>query len=179
MEVLRQLDPPKPESFTLEPNGRLAYHQGDYEKARLYFQEVVSWSEQRGQYFTKTWILTRLGLIALWQGNLEEARSLFLESLASFQKIGTTDGIIFNLEGLAHLAAVEGKYARAATLVAWADTIRQEIGDKRPPVEQAEIDRSLAPVCCHLDEQNLEQARALGRAMSLEEAVQFAVSDTD
>jgi tetratricopeptide (TPR) repeat protein len=177
LEALRQLDLPNPESFSIESIGRLAYHQGDYEKARVYFQECVSLNEQRGQYFHRTWMITRLGLIALWQGNLKEARSLFLESLESFQKIGTTDGIIFTLEGLAHLAAVEGKYAHAATLVAWADTMRQEIGDKRPPVEQAEIDRSLAPVCCQMNEQTLEQAQALGREMSLEEAVQFAVSD--
>jgi hypothetical protein len=68
--------------------------------------------------------------------------------------------------------------ATAVRLFAWADTTREAIGDTRPPVEQAEVDRDLITIHSHLDETVFSEAYAEGRAMSMEQAIADALNAT-
>jgi hypothetical protein len=69
----------------------------------------------------------------------------------------------------------QGQSERAARLFAWADAMRDQIGDHRPPVEQASIDRDLAVIHSTLNEAEFEKLSTEGRAMSTERAVALAV----
>ena len=55
--------------------------------------------------------------------------------------------------------------------------MRQTIGEARPANEQADVDRDLAAIRLQLDEAAFQAAQAAGRAMTLEEAVTFALNE--
>ena len=96
-------------------------------------------------------------------------------ALNESRNIGRIVGTVFALEGLASLAVAESRPECAASLFAWTDEMRQTIGDPRPANEQADVDRDLAAIRVQLDEAALQAAQAAGRAMTLEEAVAFAL----
>jgi len=73
---------------------------------------------------------------------------------------------------------MEGRPEYAAALYAWADSMRQKIGETRPTNEQADVDRDLAAIRLQLDEAAFEAAKATGRAMTLEQAVATALEQT-
>ena len=59
-------------------------------------------------------------------------------------------------------------------MFAWADSVR---GATRPrsPVEQADVDQDFAVIRSQLDEATIEAARAEGQAMTLEQAIAYAL----
>jgi len=83
------------------------------------------------------WARTHLGHLALRQGNLSEARNIFIETSRNFFNDKSDIGVVFNLEGIASLYVAVNKLEQAARLIGWSDAARQKIGDPRPPIEQA------------------------------------------
>jgi hypothetical protein len=126
------------------------------------------------------WVLVKLGYAALRQGNDARARDLLEQSLHHFKKNGEKIGVIYTLEGWAGLAMLQGQFERAAQLIAWADHGRKISGHPRPPVEQADVDRDLATIRAQLDEATFAAAQATGRAMTMDEAIAYALkTDND
>ena len=84
-----------------------------------------------------------------------------------------------SLEGLASLATQQNQPERAVRLFAWADAIREAIGDPRSPAAQADVDRDFAQIQTQLDEVAIEAAQVEGRAMTMEQAIELALENTD
>jgi non-specific serine/threonine protein kinase len=82
------------------------------------------------------------------------------------------------LEGLAGLAARENQPARAVRLVGAAEAIREGIGAPRSPGDQADLERWLAPVRHAGDEEARAAWRAEGRAMTLDQAIEYGLADS-
>jgi hypothetical protein len=80
------------------------------------------------------------------------------------------------LEDMGGLAALEGLPQRALRLVGAASNLRVEIGAPLSPVEQVKLEKLLEPARQALND--LAQAAAFGegRAMSLEQAIDYALS---
>ncbi len=53
--------------------------------------------------------------------------------------------------------------------------MREQIGDPRPPVEQASVEKDLAIIRSQLDPADLARLSTLGRALSLEQAIPLAL----
>src|SRR5262249_36769388 len=125
--------------------GELALRQGEYEQARAYLEESVSlfraWHQDT---MDPCGPLVSLGYVALRQGDAAQAHTRFVEGLECFNKVGNKRGVVFTLEGLASLAVAQGRPEQAVRIFAWADAMREAIGDPRPPVEQADVDRDFA-----------------------------------
>jgi predicted ATPase/DNA-binding CsgD family transcriptional regulator len=160
-------------------DGRLAFWQGDWHRARLRFEESITLSSETGVFYQSFWARTFLAYILLRQGKLAQARLGFMDSLQRSRNIGRISGTVFVLEGLASLAVAQSRPERAASLFAWAGETRRTIGDPRPVNEQADVDRDLAVIRLQLDEAALRGCQDAGRAMSLEEAIAYAMSDQD
>jgi non-specific serine/threonine protein kinase len=162
-------------AMVIDTLGELALKEGEYEQARAYLEESVSLNRESGQTYTGLWSLTRLGYVALRQGDPAQAYTLFVECQRRFKEVGWTIGVVYALEGLASLAVVQDRSERAVCLFAWADAVRQTIGDRRPPVEQADVDRDFAIIRAQLDEAAITAAQAEGRAMTMEQAIAKAL----
>jgi predicted ATPase/class 3 adenylate cyclase len=154
--------------------GDLAFYEGDYELAQKYYEDCLVWANQKGLSLSSSWAKVRLGYLFSRRGKVQDARLFFHEALFSFQKAEVKIGFIFTLEGLASLAVAQNKYDKAVRLFAWADAIREKIGDHRPPVEQASVERDLAVVRSQLDGAASESLWTGGGASTLEQAIALA-----
>jgi len=162
--------------YTLSRLGEVAVRTGDDAQARAYYEEMLSRIHQAGGSLTDTrWVLVKSGYTALWQGDIERARNLLEESLRYFIKLNEKIGVVYALEGLGSLAVLQGHFERTAQLFAWANETRKLINGRRPPVEQADVDRDLAAVRTQLDEAAFAAAQAKGRAMTMDEAIACAL----
>ena len=162
---------------SLNTLGRLAFWQGDWQQARAYFEQSIALSAETGILFQGFWARLMLAFVLLRQGETALARLEFVECLNQSRNIGRMVGKVFALEGLASLAVAESRPECAASLFAWTDSIRQTIGEARPVNEQADVDRDLVAIRAKLDEAVFQAAQAAGRAMTLEEAVTFALKE--
>jgi predicted ATPase/transcriptional regulator with XRE-family HTH domain len=157
--------------------GEVALRQGDYQQARAYLEgSVALYRDMHPDMVGPCHPLVSLGYVALRQGDEAHAFARFVEGLECFTKVGSKSGVVWTLEGLASLAVAQGHYERAVHLFTWADSVREAIGDPRPPVEQADVDRDFAVIRSQIDEAIFAAACAAGRAMSLEQAIAEALN---
>ncbi len=164
---------------TIDQLGELAFLQNDYEQARVYFEETLSLENKMGDRVGNLWATAKLGYVILRRGNSLYARSLFEESLRGFKEVANLIGMVYALEGLASLAVLQERPEQAARLIARADMVRETHKHyARPPVEQADVDRELAAARAQLDESTFAAAQAAGRAMSMDEAIAYALDAT-
>ncbi len=165
-------------AFVLERLGELSLREGDYEQARAYLEESLFLRRERGEINVSYWLLAYLGYVALRQGDQARARSLFTEAQQGFKEGGLKIGVVYALEGSASLAVLQNQPELAVRLFAWTDSMREAVGDIRPPVEQADVDLDLATIHAQLDEVVFARANVAGQAMSMEEAVALALEAT-
>jgi DNA-binding CsgD family transcriptional regulator len=78
------------------------------------------------------------------------------------------------VECLARLAVGDGNHQNAARLFAAADAIRQQIGDVRFAVYQADYDAAVTATRAALGDSDFEAAWTEGAALSIEEAIAYA-----
>ena len=83
--------------------------------------------------------------------------------------------IAFLLEEAATFAAAEGFAEKAAELFGAAEALREKIGEPVPHSVQADYEETLTSARAPLGEEAFAVAWELGRRMSVEEAIQFAV----
>ena len=177
LPMQRQLGLKNEIPYSLTTVGQLAFWQGDWQQAHVYLDESIALFDEIGQSGQGFWACAQLAYILLREGDLASARLGFNNSLKRSHHIGGMVGTVFVLEGLASLAVAESRPERAASLFAWADEMRRRIGNDRPANEQANVDRDLAAVRAQLDEAAFQAAQVAGQAMTLEEAIAYALGD--
>jgi hypothetical protein len=119
-----------------------------------------------------------LAYAVLRQGEVPQARQLFKEGIQSTQKAGLTIASVFAVEGLASLNANYGGPARAAQLFAWADAMREKMGDRRPSIEQAAVERDLEVIHSQLNDSEFARFSTDGQMLTFEEGVALALQET-
>jgi hypothetical protein len=159
--------------------GQLALHERNYQQARASLEEGLALSQETRQQVMSLWAVVLLGYVALRQGDAGRALALFAESQQQFYASGSKDGVAYALEGLASLAVTQGQPERAVRIYAWADATRAAIGDRRPAVEQADIDQDFTIIRSQLDEAAIAAAQDAGRAMMIEQAIAYALAEED
>lgn len=155
--------------------GQMALMRGDYEQARAYVQENVRFSDDLGSRREYLWARARLGNVALREGSLSEAHEVLTDTVQEFQKDKNEIGVVFSLEGIVDLFVTIGKPENAARLIGWADATRKAIGDSRPLLEQADIDRLISACLLKMGEVAFSDAYDEGEKMTLEEVVAYAL----
>ncbi len=152
--------------------------QGDNERATALCEEALAYADEHedaGEYIVPD-TLTNLGLAALGRDDHGRAISSFERSLAISQSAGRKESIINALEGMASLAAAHETDPRAARLWGAAGAGREATSIALPPGEWALHEPYLTSARSRLGETAWEEALAEGRAMSLEEAAEYAMS---
>jgi len=178
LPIFRELGDKGGIAWSLQDLGAVAPQQGDLGAARSLLEESLP--IYRGLGGCKQGIadsLSGLGNVAREQGDSGAARVLLEESLAISRELGYKPGIVQALEGLAAVAVAQAQSEPAALLFGAAEWLREAMGAALPPADRAEHDRSVAAVRTALGEQAFSAAWAEGRAMSLDEAVAFALAE--
>lgn len=124
-----------------------------------------------------------LALAVLDRGDIARARSLLTECLVVDMKVGNTMHLIHCLEGLAAALAAGGQVSedawRSARLWGAANVMRDRFGTPLTPVEQAFYERYLSGARTQLAAAGFAAAWAEGQAMTLEQAVAYALDETN
>ncbi len=175
--LYHDLGNPGGEASILQVYGMLAYWQGDYVQACAYYTESYELGDRSGDYLISRWSRIGMAYTLYRQGNLPQARELFALCILNCQKADDPIGLLFILEGIASLYLTTGRLQRAVQLFAWADVMRVKIGDHRPPVEQAAMDKDLAELRSRLDEADYVALYAQGQALTTEQAVALALEE--
>jgi len=177
LSIFRQLGDQTTEAYALNACGNLAYWQGDYSQAIAYYEEAIVLSEKVGDHYQNLWAHAFMAHAVLKQGDIRKARQIFEDSIRHTQKAGLIIALVFAIEGLASLNVNQGRVERAAQLFAWADIMRDKLGDHRPPVEKASVERDLAVIRSKLNDSDFAKFSTEGQAMTVEEAVALALEE--
>jgi predicted ATPase/DNA-binding SARP family transcriptional activator/DNA-binding CsgD family transcriptional regulator len=152
---------------------------GDWEQATEQLEESLALARELGDMLGTAITATNLGLAALIQGNHLQATVLLRESLALLQEIEDENNIADCLETIAGIAGAQGSAQRAARLWGAAQALREDIGLQLLPRERDLHEPYVATARSRLDEAAWKKAWAEGRAMTLEEAVEYALSEQE
>ena len=175
--LYRQLGDTLREGDVLSYYGLLAYWQDDFKQARAYYEESEKLYEKVGHVLNASWSRVDIAYAVLRQNDIVKAKEMFGLCIRQFQKSNNTIGLIYAIEGLASLNVNQNHLERAAQLFAWADAMREKIGDHRPPVEQASVERDLEVIHSRLNDSDFARLSTEGQSMTVEEAVALALEE--
>jgi tetratricopeptide (TPR) repeat protein len=177
LEINRRMNYKREMEFVLTAQGQLALLRGEYEQAREFLHEWAVLAEEMGNRMGYLWARARLGYVALCEGNLSEAEHTLAEIMEDFHKDRNKSGLAFVVDKFVSLYVTTNKPEVAARLIGWSDATREEIGDPRPRLEQADLDRDIARIRVKIGNTAWEETYFAGRAMVLDEAVALALRE--
>jgi tetratricopeptide (TPR) repeat protein len=119
--------------------------------------------------------LCQLGHLASHQGNYRQAAARFQESLALLGEAGDKRDVARCLAGRGGLAVAEGQPECAARLLGAAAALLRNSGARLQPIDEAAFDRSVTAARTALGEDAFAAAWAEGRAMTLQQAMTYAL----
>jgi DNA-binding CsgD family transcriptional regulator len=148
--------------------------QGLLEQSLGLFHEI---GERRGVDLS----LVALGFAELILGNYGRATALLRELLHLSRTLDDKLSTQYAVFGFASVAASQGQFARAARLWAAADAVREASGVRLPPLTHAltGYEGRVAAVRAELGEEAFEEARREGGSMTVEQAVEYALSEEE
>jgi predicted ATPase/transcriptional regulator with XRE-family HTH domain len=154
----------------------LLRQRGEFIRAQALLEEALTHARMYGTDWAVANVLISLGHVAREQGDSERAERFYRESLIAQEKLGNFVYGALSLEGLATVAGERGSAERAITLCAAASRLRDEAHAPAPPAERAVIERTLASARATVDQPAADAAWAAGRALTLAQAVEFALA---
>jgi len=159
---------------TLHSLGNIALAHEDYLMARAYFEESMVLFRELGHRQFLGNALGSLGNIAYLLEEDIVARTYLEEGLIVFQEIGNRVGIVISLEVLANLAAAQEQLERASQLFGATEALRESLGAPKPADERKGHADMVGQVRALMREEAFTAAWANGRAMTMEQAIEFA-----
>jgi DNA-binding CsgD family transcriptional regulator len=149
--------------------------QGQLERSAQLLEESQSLLRQLGDKLTLAETLRDLGETVLRQGDGTRAAAVYKEGLALAAEVGSKTIVAGCLEGLAAVVLIQGQPARAVRLRGAAEALREGIGAVLWPVERSYFAPHTAAAIAELGEAAWEAALVEGRAMTQQEAIDYAL----
>jgi DNA-binding CsgD family transcriptional regulator len=161
--------------------GGAATDEGDRDRALGLLEEGLALHWEIGDELGIALCLTGLGVIALERGEAERAAALYEEDLNVLRRLRDKTVTTYGLRGTACVAALRGQPARAARLWGTVEALQEAIGLPLSPFDRAHPNYGglLAPARSRLGEAAWEAAWAEGRAMTPEEAIEYALKSEE
>jgi tetratricopeptide (TPR) repeat protein len=157
--------------------GTIAAYEGDYQTATVLLEDSFAIERETGDKYGMAQSRSTLGNVAFHQGHHERAMTLFKESLVLRRELGNKVGVAECMERLGGVAGEGGHPGRAGRLFGAAEALRESIGAPVPPVDRADYERNVAAARAGLSESAFASAWAEGRAMTVEQAVEYALTE--
>ena len=149
---------------------------GDLEGARDVMTERLERARLAGNEFVVAVESANLSMVERKLGNLAGAEALSLEALRTVSRRGDEMAIPWVINGLAAVTAAQGRLERAATLIGTAEALLERAGGEWPADEREQYEGALALVVTGLPPAELVGARARGTAMTVDDAVAYALA---
>ena len=168
---------------TLNATGDLAFYQGELARAEVLYREAYTLFQETKHRNMIGWLLRNLGRVAHAQGDDDRARELLVQSLLLFQQHGLIWAIGCCLDAMAGVVGACGQPERAARLFGAGEKLRQMSGANSrwtwPIGARVDYASDVALVRSALSEETFAAAWKAGRQMSPEQAIAYALDDSD
>jgi hypothetical protein len=140
------------------------------------YQEAASAFDRLGDRWGVARTAFDLGLAHCDAGAVAAARASFARAVVAFGHLRHRRGVAHVLGGFARLAMGEQRAERALTLAVASQSVRDRLGATRP-VDQAELKALLEWARRGLDHRIATEACQAALGLSLDDAIEFALSD--
>jgi len=168
------IDPVYRSGFFIEK----AIKQGDMQEAERQMESALEiLLDHRDNYMLAT--LQSMVAHALRQyGDFDKATYYYQKTIRLWQERGHRAAIAHQLECFGFIALAQENAPRAAKLLSAAESTRNIINSVRTPPEQKEFEEAKSHLQMGLNPEILEKFWREGQSMTLEQAVELALSDT-
>jgi len=162
-------------AYSLHNLGLIALNQDNIERAKPYFQQCQALFDELGDKFGIANAFQYHGYLALLEGDDGQAQLFFEQGLELAREAGPKFLSALYLARIAGVAAVRGRAIQAITLWEAAEVLMAASSSYMDSADRIYYERTIDPACVGLDKEAIEAARAEGRAMSLEQAISYAL----
>ena len=177
LEIAREVGDKFSTIYCLTNLARLALRHNDLKQADMFVEESLSLSRLIGERRGISFALHLLGRIALGQKELQRAGELLKESLHVIWSTRDRDSVIEYLVSLADYEVQEERFEIAARILAACEATLTGFPTGYRLPNQALFDQLVEAIQARLDKGIFTTVWTLGRLMSLEQAVSFALID--
>lgn len=161
-------------TFITHQLGLIAARKKDDTEARRLFELVLTDFQKKGAFFNATIAKSDLAHLERQLGNYTRALELYRETILEFQDFGQYGAVAHQLECFALVAIALNELDRALYLFGAAEAWREQAGTPMTPDEQIEYQQQVEIVRDRTASELFTKTWAAGRALTMEEAVQFA-----
>jgi non-specific serine/threonine protein kinase len=148
----------------------------DLEKAKPLWKQGLDLSRKAHDKFHMAWGLEGLGNAERLEERFDSARQFYMESLPLKVSVMDKMGITYSLESFAQLAAVQKQFKRAAILWGAAETLGETLNILLIPSKESLYTSLISDTRTQLGEVSFHAAWAKGKAMKMQEAIEYALS---
>jgi tetratricopeptide (TPR) repeat protein len=167
------------EGFSLSFFAYEALYAGDIDRAGRLHEEAVALNRAQGELWGLTIVLFDLALLRVVQHRLEEGRALCAEVIALGRQFRDARAIGWTFGVMAAAEFADGRHERAARILGASQNLLESIGSPPQPSHNALIgDHLLSALPQELGEVAYRQALADGRAMSMSQAIDYALTNS-
>ena len=160
---------------TKQALGNVYAYKSNYEKAHSHYDEAMGVFQEFGDRYMKARILMGLARLSFFEGNTEKAEAGWKDSLMLFEELGADHFASLILADLAEIAQDRGDQRRAARLLGAHKALMETITNPEerthggfPPYRKEAFVRYSA---------EYPEEWAEGQRMTLEQAIEYALSD--
>jgi predicted ATPase len=173
-EIRRAINDPR-QSSSIGNLGIVALDRGEVERAIKLFHESRELDIAREDDWGIAVNNSNLGVAYLEAGEFTEALKLVREGLRGCFELEEYEGLAEALEAASGVASMTGDAVRAGRLFGAAQTLRRKLSIPMPAADRGRVERWLARSHSDIGRQRFEAAESEGAAMTLEQAVEYAV----
>jgi predicted ATPase/DNA-binding XRE family transcriptional regulator len=159
--------------------GHLCRYQRDYKQAERYFKKSLSICLEYSLKIDRGNNLYSFGMLALHRDNYPLAMKFFIEYFDATRRLTENIAICDFLMGVAAVAGGTNHSERAAKLNGAVQAIYETTDYRIPPFDRAEFDRHIQIARERLGEARFEALATDGRAMTMEQAIEFALENQE
>ena len=162
-------------SYALNLLGNILFLQGDHAAAQIAYEEGLALRRELGNKRSIAATLDDLGNLRTSLGDYDVGQALYKESMSLFREIGNNRGLAGALSGFARIATHTGQLKPAAKLFGAVDTLLTQINAILDEPSHSANERVVAILRARLDQISFNNARKEGQAMTIEQAVAYAL----
>jgi non-specific serine/threonine protein kinase len=161
----------------LNQMGEFARLDDDFDRAGKAYEECLFHCREFGDKQREAFALGNSALVAQYRGNYKQAESRITKALMLFRELNTKYPPAMQLAFLSGPVAAQGNPERAAKLLGASDALLKAMGLRQQPQDQPIVDRFEDAIRSQLGEEAFKSAWEKGQAMSMEQAISFALKE--
>ena len=179
-DIYHRIGDRRGEANALWGMGNYYYFRGLPGNGVEHFRVALEMFREVADLTMEAWSLHMLGTELVRNGEIDEARTHIDHAIRHFYAAGDASGLTLTFDDLSAIAVAEGDLPRAARLRGAARNLTTETGAELAEYVEDMFETGIRPgVRSHMSEPDLARYGAEGAAMTLDEAVAYALEGSE